>query len=201
MPRLSRATMELWVKIVYVGPGDSGKTTNLVQLHEISPASERGELLVSNPTGDRTVYFDYFSSELGMVGPYRLRAELFAAPGQRRYAQTRSLMLTDADGVVFVADSDPDRSVDNLRSIEELRRFFDADPRGSAPALVFQLNKRDLVNAAPIPFMVRHFGIRDEPVVEASALNGAGVVETRDTVLERVFGALRARRPRPGDSE
>ena len=46
------------LKLVYYGPALSGKTTNLLKLHEKLTKEGRGDLMVLDTKNDRTIYFD-----------------------------------------------------------------------------------------------------------------------------------------------
>ena len=66
--------------------------------------------------------------------------------GQERFLTTREYILQNADGVVFVGDSHPDKYLENQQSFQELQTFTHKNP---VPILVL-LNKRDVPDAIPV---------------------------------------------------
>ncbi|MBI3723721.1 GTPase, partial [bacterium] len=120
MVQINFAKREINCKLVYYGPGLSGKTTNLEVVHKKAPASKKGELTSIATEGDRTLFFDYMPLELGKVGGMNTKFQLYTVPGQVYYNATRKLVLQGADGVVFVADSQPDKMDENLESLQNL---------------------------------------------------------------------------------
>src|SRR5690606_33580465 len=138
---------ELSAKIVYYGPGMSGKTTSLASVHASLKPSHRGEMISLATEGDRTLYFDFLPVHMGKVQELDVRLQLYTVPGQVFYGATRRLVLEGADGVVFVADSQRDARERNQESLsdlrENLRRF--GTPLEELP-FVIQYNKRDLPN-------------------------------------------------------
>ena len=116
MAFINYSAREINCKLVYYGPGLSGKTTNLEVVHKKAPASKKGELTSIATEGDRTLFFDYMPLELGKVGGMNTKFQLYTVPGQVYYNATRKLVLQGADGVVFVADSQPEKMEENIES-------------------------------------------------------------------------------------
>jgi hypothetical protein len=54
---------------------------------------------------DRTLFFDLLPIDVGSIGGFNTRIQLYTVPGQVFYNTTRKLVLKGVDGVVFVADS------------------------------------------------------------------------------------------------
>src|SRR5919112_6130965 len=145
MPLVNYVTREITCKIVYYGPGRSGKTTNLRCIHERLPADRAGRMVSLATDGDRTLFFDFLPVDLGVVAGFTTRFQLYTVPGQSYYAATRRLVLQGADGVVFVADSRRRQQEENLASFQDLHEQLAAhgvDPR--AMPMVLQYNKQDL---------------------------------------------------------
>ena len=92
-------------KVVYYGPAQSGKTTNLEQIHRISDPGGTNRLISLNTAHDRTLFFDLLPFSLGAVAGYDFKIQLYTVPGQVQYNATRRVVLAGADAVVFVADS------------------------------------------------------------------------------------------------
>jgi len=195
MSLVNFTTREITCKIVYYGPGRSGKTTNLQYVHRCLPEPSKGKM-VSLATGDdRTLFFDFLPvAALGVRG-FATRFQLYTVPGQPRYDMTRKLVLRGVDGVVFVADSQWDRlrdNVESLRNLDENLREYGLS-LATMPYVV-QYNKRDLGNVAPVDYLeyLVNRGTRRAPAFEAVAVDGAGVFDTLNTVsrmvLVREFG-------------
>jgi len=181
----------LAIKLVYYGPALSGKTTNLMRLHDTVPARARGELMTLETQNDRTLFFDLLP--LGFTAPSGLsvRLKLFTVPGQVAHDGTRKAVLSRADGVVFVADSQRSQSLNNGESFENLAN--NAARVGldfTQLPLVVQFNKRDLADIVSEEEIRARWGQTTWPVVLASAALGTGVMETFTALLWRVYGTL-----------
>lgn len=190
--RINRAAKLICLKIVYYGPGLGGKTTNLVRLHAGYSAEQRGDLVKLDTETERTLFFDYFPLAFGSFGGHRVKIDFFTVPGQSFYQATRQAVLEGVDGVVFVADSHPDREDANLISHEDLARSLEARGRSlrTVPH-VYQWNKRDLKNAVPVSVLERSLNPGRAPSVEAIATTGVGVWETQAQIVKGVLAALR----------
>jgi len=183
---------EINCKIVYYGPGLGGKTTNLQYLYDITNAENKGKLISLATETDRTLFFDFLPIDLGQIRGLRTRFHLYTVPGQVFYDASRKLILRGVDGVVFVADSQEERLDANLESLANLdqnlkEHGFDL---GKVP-YVLQLNKRDLPNAMPVAQLSRLLLTRGEPVFEAVAIKGEGILETLKAVARQVLVELR----------
>lgn len=184
----------LTLKVVYYGPGLSGKTTNLRRLHAQYAAAQRGALVQLDTETERTLFFDYFPAMIGEVRGFKLKVDLFTVPGQSFYGATRRVVLEGADGVVFVADSSPDREDANVSSRQDMLTALQSQGRALADVpLVYQWNKRDLSGAAPTKLLRRLLNPEGAPEVEAVAEQGLGVQETHRAILEQVIASIRAR--------
>lgn len=179
MSRVNEQRRELRLKIVYAGPGLSGKTTNLRWLHRSLPAPNRGRMVSLATEGERTLFFDFLPVEIENVAGHRLRLGVYTIPGQKRYRANQALILRDADGIVFVADSHPMRREANLRSLCGLEAALtERDRRLDAMPCVFQYNKRDLPGRIPLEELEEALNPRHEVFVPAIALDGKGVPDT-----------------------
>jgi signal recognition particle receptor subunit beta len=189
--QINFAKREINCKLVYYGPGLSGKTTNLEVVHKKAPASKKGELTSIATEGDRTLFFDYMPLELGKVGGMNTKFQLYTVPGQVYYNATRKLVLQGADGVVFVADSQPDKMEENLESLQNLDdnlKEQGLDMR-SIP-LVLQWNKRDLPNVLPCEELDKKMNKFGAPTFEAVAVTGEGVFPTLRKLAQMVLEKL-----------
>jgi hypothetical protein len=185
---------ELAVKLVYYGPPLSGKTTNLVKLHERLDPATRGRLLCLETQTDRTLYFDLlpivFKSQSGLT----VKLKLYTVPGQVIHYATRRLVLQGADGVAFVVDSrvsEARAAAESWSDLQKNLRENGIDPM-EIP-IVVQFNKRDLPGLrsdAEIDELRRR---GRHAILLASALRGEGVVETFMGLVERAWARLDAR--------
>jgi hypothetical protein len=193
MSLVNYAAREITCKIVYYGPGRSGKTTNLQYIFGRVPDARRGRMVSLATQGDRTLFFDFLPLDLGTISGFQTRFQLYTVPGQGYYNATRKLVLQGADGVVFVADSQARRFDDNLESLQNLQENLlgqGVDVR-TLP-IVFQYNKQDL----PSDLVLRQddldeaLNFRGVPSFVADALRGGGVFETLKGISELVLGRL-----------
>ena len=202
MASVNPLSRELVFKIVYYGPGLGGKTTTLEHIHATAKAEHRGKLVSLATPVDRTLYFDFLPVRLPPIRGMNIRLQLFTVPGQVYFNATRKLVLTGADGVVFVSDSQIVRADANLESLENLRDNLADQGRDLAQMpLVFQHNKRDLPDLLPVAeldSMLNPFGAASIPT---SAKIGEGVYEALEKIAERVLDAFKDRLPEMPDGE
>jgi len=195
----SHATRELTAKVVYYGPGLSGKTTNLQALHDRLDKGATGRLLSLATPQDRTIYFDLLPVELGNIKGNTVRFQLCTVPGQVFYNETRKLVLKGVDGIVFVVDSQWSVLSHDLESYQNLLENLRLG--GMAPEtipIVVQYNKRDLPGILSIEALQDALGFREFPFVEAVASEGKGVVETFRLISKMTFVDLIRRLSRRG---
>jgi hypothetical protein len=185
------ALKELTAKIVYYGPGLSGKTTNLQYIHEELPIKNKGRMLTLATETDRTLYFDFLPVDAGIVRGIKTRVQLYTVPGQVFYNATRRMVLKGADGVVFVADSQQRMKEANLESLENLRENLMAhDLKLADMPMVMQFNKRDLEDVATIEAMNDGINTLNVPFYEAVAKDGIGVEETLQAISGLVLKSV-----------
>ena len=183
---------EINCKIVYYGPGLGGKTTNIKYVYQITSPENKGKLISLATETERTLFFDFLPIDLGQIRGFRVRFHLYTVPGQVFYDSSRKLILKGVDGVVFVADSQEERMDANLESLSNLAQNlkehgFDLN---SIP-YVLQLNKRDLPNALPVGELRQQLQVKGEPVFEAIATRGIGVLDSLKSVARQVLVELR----------
>lgn len=192
MVLINYAGREINAKIVYYGPGLSGKTTNLECIYASVPGDSRGKMVSMKTRQDRTLFFDFLPLELGEIHGFRTRFLLYTVPGQVFYNATRKLVLKGADAVVFVADSTPGKMDDNLQSLKNLEENLRENnlTLESIP-WVIQYNKRDLPQVFPIEELQQALNPHGVPHFEAAATTGRGVYETLHAVSRMLFQRLR----------
>ncbi len=189
MALFNYATKEITLKIVYYGPGLSGKTTNLQHLHTVLNPETKGKLLSLSTESDRTLFFDFLPIELGKIRDFSIRFQLYTVPGQVRYNATRKVVLKGADAVVFVADSQKAMRDQNLESFENMRENLvsnNIDP--DTVPIILQYNKRDLQNILSVEELNQDLnpGAQHE-ILEATAINGGGVEEAFKRITKLVL--------------
>jgi signal recognition particle receptor subunit beta len=178
-------------KIVYYGPAQSGKTTNVVNVHSRLPEAFRGPLRSIDTEDERTLFFDFMPVQEFEVGGWALRFHLYTVPGQKDYVRTRRAILGGADGVVFVADASPAKAEENRESLAELHEHLEHYGRDVASLpIVLQLNKTDLDDARPILEMTEDLNEAAWPAFPAMAIRGIGVSETLGAIAKAVARTL-----------
>ena len=189
------ATMQMAAKIVYYGPGLCGKTTNLHHIYAKTSPGSRGEMVSLETETDRTLFFDLLPLDVGVIGGFKTRLQLYTIPGQVFYNTTRKLVLKGVDGLVFVADSQQamfDANIDSLRNLRENLAEIGLD-LDEIP-LVLQLNKRDIPNVATVESMLDALDPeRRYESIEAVAATGVGVFETLKLISKLTLRTLRRR--------
>lgn len=181
---------EVAYKIVYYGPGLSGKTTNLRRIRDFIAPENRGRLVTLCTKGERTVFFDFLPVNFALIKGRKVRLHLYSVPGQAYYALSRKVILEGVDGVVFVADSQVERWDANLDTLEDLERNLEAYGLSiSSIPIVMQYNKRDLPGVDPIDKLESGLNRQGWPAIESVALGGQGPAETL-----KVISAMIARR-------
>ncbi len=184
---------EIECKIVFYGPGRSGKTTNLEYIFKSYKKQVSGEMVSINTEGDRTLFFDFLPMGLGKIKGCDVRVQLYTVPGQVKYSSTRKLVLRGVDGIVFVADSLKVRREKNMLSLKDLHKNLKEYGTSIFKVpLVIQYNKRDL----PVPLMSieqmeldlnRQLKVPSHP---ASAIKGDGVGITLKECLKLTLISL-----------
>lgn len=190
MPDFDDKANRLTLKLVYYGPALSGKTTNLIRLHDQIPPSLRGDMMTLDTHNDRTLFFDLlpvgFLTDTGML----IKLKLFTVPGQVQHDSTRKAVLSRADGVVFVADSQRSQQTNNAEAFENLaENATKVGLRFESLPLVVQFNKRDLKDVVSRDEVMQRWRTTHWPVHFASALSGPGVMDTFGELLRYVYGA------------
>ncbi|MFC4452478.1 GTP-binding protein [Deinococcus sonorensis] len=192
MSTINFAAREINCKIVYYGPGMSGKTTNLKHVFGKIPGHLRGEMVSLATEDERTLFFDFLPLDLGSVQGFKTRFHLYTVPGQVFYNASRKLILRGVDGIVFVADSAPNRLRANAESMRNLRENLvehGLDVR-QIP-MILQVNKRDLPDALPLAMIRAVVDPKNElMIIEAAAHEGRGVFETLKSVSKLVLERL-----------
>jgi len=188
MVSINYAFKEIISKIVYYGPGLSGKTTNLQYVFKKVPRETRGELISLATDADRTLYFDFLPVNVGNIKGFSIKYQLYTVPGQVYYNATRKLVLRGVDGLVFVADSQIEKMDDNVESLKNLEENL-AEYGYNLLELPFviQYNKRDLPNIASIEQLQKVVNPRGVPYFEAVATTGAGVFATLKAISKLVI--------------
>jgi signal recognition particle receptor subunit beta len=195
MALINQATKEIQLKIVYYGPPQGGKTSNLEKVHaEIEAAPDaKGKLTSLATNSDRTLFFDFLPLETTVIRGFKTKFQLFTVPGQVIYNTTRQLVLRGVDGLVFVADSQYEKMEENvqtfanmIQNLETLNQSLDNIP------YILQYNKRDLPNAAPVDYLEYLLNNREVqvPSFASSAIKGDGVFESLNMITRMLLHKL-----------
>jgi len=188
MPEFEPEANRLTFKLVYYGPAQSGKTTNLMQLHDLVGAEMKGELMTLDTQNDRTLFFDLLPLGFRTASGLTLRFRLFTVPGQVAHDGTRKAVLSRADGVVFVADSQRTQSINNGESFDNLAENLARVGLDLARLpLVVQFNKRDLPDILPEDEVGKRYSGAPWPLIFSVAAQGLGVRETFAALLHAVW--------------
>ncbi len=183
---------EINAKIVYYGPGLSGKTTNIIYIHKKLTPESRGKLVSLATQTDRTLFFDFLPISIGEINGYKVRFHLYTVPGQIFYNTTRKMVLKGVDGIVFVADSQKQMLEDNIESLKNLEENLnDYGIDIKEIPMVIQYNKRDLENAMDIEDLHIHLNKYKAPFFTAVATEGKGVLETLMAICKMVIKKLK----------
>ncbi len=189
MVQISMTNREITVKVVYYGPALSGKTSNLVKLHELMNPDARGKMVTLDTKDDRTLYFDFLPVEFNTAGGFAIKTKIFTVPGQVMHKSTRKVVLAGADAIAFIADSQKSSASANAYSWRDMEANlkgngfdFDRIPK------VVQFNKRDMPNVKSLQ------DIRDSwkgvPTFPAVAIRGEGVIETYRELMSVLYRSL-----------
>lgn len=188
MVSINYSAREVCCKIVYYGPGLSGKTTNLQYVHSKVPGNTRGDLISLATESDRTLYFDFLPINIGTINGFAAKFQLYTVPGQVYYNATRKLVLRGVDGIVFVADSQPDKMDENIESLANLEdNLIEYGYDINTLPMVIQYNKRDLPGILSVEQLNEQLNPVGRQFFEASATIGNGVFDTLKLIIKLVL--------------
>jgi mutual gliding-motility protein MglA len=192
MSTINFAAREINCKIVYYGPGVAGKTTNLKYIYQQVPETVKGEMVSLATEDERTLFFDFLPIDLGSVQGFKTRFHLYTVPGQVFYNASRKLILRGVDGIIFVADSAPNRLRANAESMRNLRENLqEYNLNLDEIPMILQFNKRDLPDAVPVDMLKTILDPSNRfTSFESAAHSGMGVFETLRAVSKQVLERL-----------
>jgi len=189
---INYSSREINCKIVYYGPGLCGKTTNLQFIYAKTSPEAKGKMISLATETERTLFFDFLPLSLGEIRGFKTRFHLYTVPGQVFYDASRKLILKGVDGVVFVADSQIERTEANIESLENLRtNLTEQGYNLDKLPYIIQYNKRDLPNVVPVPELREMLNPTKVPDFEAAAPTGLGVFDTLKAVAKAVLTELK----------
>lgn len=192
MAFINYTNKEVNAKIVYYGPGLSGKTTNIVYIHKKLKPESRGKLISLATQTDRTLFFDFLPINMGEIAGYKVRFHLYTVPGQIFYNTTRKMVLKGVDGIVFVADSQKQMLEDNLESLKNLEDNLKEHGKNLKDMpFVIQFNKRDLPDVMDLEELYAQLNKLKVPFFQAVATEGKGVLETLTAICRLVMKKLK----------
>ncbi len=192
MSFINYASKEINCKVIYFGPGLSGKTTNVQYIYEHTQQETRGKLVTLSTENERTLFFDFLPLAIGDVRGYKTRFHLYSIPGQTFYEVSRQFILKGVDGIVFVADSQAERMEANIESFESLEKSLEKQGYDlNKLPLVLQYNKRDVPGIVTIRELESTFNPMRRPYFEAIANRGQGVMETLQSISQLIIRELK----------
>lgn len=179
---------EIQCKIIYYGPGRSGKTSSLVYVYNMLQSKLKSKMVIIKTEEEKTLFFDFFPLSLGKILDFNVKMQLYTVPGQIMYASTRRLILKGVDGIVFVADSEVKKRQENIESIRDLEENLKNGRIALKDIpLVFQYNKRDLEKKEAALLSIEDLecdlnSSLNAPYFLTSATEGYGITNTLRTV-------------------
>ncbi|GAB4274653.1 MAG: hypothetical protein Kow0092_30050 [Deferrisomatales bacterium] len=192
------AAREMTAKIVYYGPGLSGKTTSIQYIHSKISPKNKGKLVSLATETDRTLFFDFFPVEFGQIGGFKVKFNFYTVPGQVFYNTTRKLVLKGADGVVFVADSQAGMMEQNQESLANLKENLKAHGIDwETVPFIIQYNKRDIPGVMGVEEMRRQLNGRGVPDFATTATSGQGIMEAMKTICKMVLEDIQKKQRKP----
>ncbi len=192
MSFINYAAKEINCKVVYFGPGLSGKTTNVQYIYEHTQKESRSKLVTLSTENERTLFFDFLPLSVGEIRGFKTRFHLYSIPGQTFYEVSRQFILKGVDGIVFVADSQPERMEANIESWESLEKSLDKQGYDlKRLPLVLQYNKRDVAGAISVRDLEATFNAMKRPSFEAVASRGEGVMETLQSISQAIIQEIK----------
>ena len=193
------ALREIHLKLVYYGPGLSGKTENLHYIYNRIDSKLKGDLVMLKSREDRTIFFDFLQLEIGQIDGKKPKFNLYTVPGQVHYDLTRKILLNSVDGLVFVADSQKEMMDANLDAILDLEENLSSSGKTLENfPWVLQYNKRDLPTAESVAEMEKKLNFFNVPSFEAVATQGQGIFPTLKEVIKRVVVHIRTQLEKDG---
>lgn len=195
MSFINYSSKEINCKIVYYGPGLSGKTANLKYINDNSEPSTKGKFISVSDENSRTLFFDFLPLDMGNINGFRSRFHLYTVPGQVTYESSRKLILKGVDGIVFVADSQRERLEANKKSLAKLGEYLeDYGYSLEKIPLVFEYNKTDLAGAMSVGELSKELNSFSAPEFESVATTGAGVYDVLKNITKLVLEELKGSR-------
>lgn len=189
---------QIQLKIVYYGPGQGGKTTNLLYINNYFSKKIKSQMVSIDTCGDRTIFFDTFPLDLGQINGFDIKIQLYTVPGQPKYDATRKLVLNGVDGIVFVADMSASMRRKNILSLKNLHENLRGYNKNILKIpLIFQFNKVDLSQKG-YPILTPERLTNDlnrqlkRPWITASALTGENVALTLKKIISMTTANIKA---------
>ncbi len=187
---------EITIKIVYYGPALSGKTTCLKEIFKNTEFEKKGKLITLDTDGDRTLFFDFLPLEIGKLGDYSIKVQLYTVPGQVAYNTTRKLVLQGSDGIVFVVDSQDIMKDQNLESFTNLKKNLKENNINSSEIpLILQYNKRDLSEVLSIDELNNDLNPDNFPFFPTIATAGENIQEGLHMIMKMVMIYIKNKLP------
>jgi uncharacterized protein len=195
MALVNQTKREINAKLVFFGPGLSGKSTNLKHVHGKLKSEFRSAMKAMSVQDARMLFFDFTPPGDGNVHGYRVRFHVYTVSGETVEPAAWKMVLKGVDGVVFVADAAPERAQANKESLASLDAFLKGYGQSlSSLPVVIQYNKSDLPDALAVDDLERVLNPgRTMPSFKASGQTGEGVLQTLLSLVKTVLNELRGK--------
>ena len=192
---INKSSKEINLKLIYVGPQSCGKDANLQYIYAHTAPDSKGKLVSLSTATENTLFFDILPRGLGEIQGYRVRLHLYALAGPEHYAASTVLLLKNADGIVFVADTRRARIEADIEALERVKQAIHDQGRDwSELPKVFQLNTHDAGEALPAAEVKRALGLESDLSIVADSRDGTGVFDTLKAGVRELLRGLKDRR-------
>lgn len=192
MALVNQAKREINAKIVFFGPGLSGKSTNLKHVFNKLKPEFRGAMKAMTVQAARMLFFDFTPPGDGNVHGFRVRFHVYTVSGPVVDPAAWKMVLKGVDGIVFVADSAAGRQEDNRASLDNLTSYLKGYGQSlSSIPVVMQFNKSDLSDALEVGELERTLNPSRLASFKASSQSGEGVLQTTLGLVKSVLAGLR----------
>jgi len=195
------------LELAYFGALSAGQKLNLLLIndffrrHDPCRPAEEGEEVHSHLAFQEDVVCVEFP-----VGQFRVSVELSPLVDGTSSREVCRLMLGRADGVVFVASSEPSRAEANVRAMHHLLEHLRCCGRDPLTLpLVVQYHRSDPSNALSVSELRSQLNPWHPRVPDVEAMltapNGPGVLDTFKAIITTVLGELRSKEALVGQRE
>lgn len=196
MVQINFGKREASLKIVYVGPPMSGRSSNLIHIND-NKQSEFPSTMEHIKVGyyqDPGIRMDFKDNNVQReAAGFSIRFSAYTLPGHYYGLESLTILLKDVDGIVFVADSRYPRMEENEKCLIDVNEALLANNilLEKTPH-IFQWNHRDFKGGAlSVKQLNDALNKHQAKSVEAVASKGDGVLETLKTITDMTVESFR----------